>query len=1288
MTSFAHAALPTLPRAFPPREFEGYCLQRLVGAGAMGQVWLARDTALDRLVAIKFISSAQPDAQARRRFLVEARAIARLQHPSVVTIHRVGEVDGYPYLVSEFVRGESLDRLSCPVPWRRALEIGLEVARGLAVAHRQGVLHRDVKPANVIIADDGQVKLLDFGLAKLLEAASGASRPEAPEPPALVDGVEDPAVGLDLGRTLVRATPRVAAAEVDEACCSRQEGVVGTPAYMAPEIWRGEPATYASDVYSLGAMLYELCAGAPPHTGASLSQLAQAVLALPARPLAEATPSIDPGLADVVDRCLLRDPSRRYPCGNDVRQALTKLMPEHQGAVVPEGNPYRGLHAFEAEHRAFFFGRDQEIRTILDRLTSESFVLVAGDSGVGKSSLCRAGVLPHLPGRLDPSRAWTVAALLPGRHPVAALAAVLAPLSGASEEELEHRLMHEPAAMARRQRHQQGSARGLVLLVDQLEELVTLAEPAEAHAFAEVLAWLAMPAPGVRVLATARGDFLGRLATLPALTDTLSQALFFLRPLSPERIREAILEPARVAGISFESEAMVDELADATARETGSLPLLQFALARLWDARDKGLKLIPRASLQAMGGVAGALGRHADDVLDRMLPQARRATRGIFLSLVTSQKTRARRPEAELARGEPAAAAALDALVRGRLVVARETADGAVYEIAHEALIQGWDTLARWLSTDSDCRQLRERLGNAVSEWERLGRSRDALWRERQLGEVASLPRVDLAPAQTAFLSASQRAVRHGRRVRRGALAAISLALAGTWGAVHLQSRLGLDRTVEQRLVAAQEATEAAAREKAVLDQSRARAFAEFERKEKGAEETWAGALAAAGRARDSLRHASEELEVALTLDPRRADARGLFADALLERALLAERRHDPAEQAESLSRMALHDLDGSRRRRWEAPSRLSLTVRPTGATVVLERYLADAAGALRTAAVPFEAGAASASPERLRQGSYLLTAKAPGRAELRLPFVVGRGEHLALDLELPEAIRVPPGFVYVPPGRFEFGSADPEGLRRNFFHAVPQHSASTDAYLIARRETTFGDWLEFLSSLPEAEREARTPRVGTGGFQGSLSLRPLGPAGWELRLQPTTETYTARTGEPLVFRGRDRRAEVAWERMPVVGITAADAEAYSQWLDRSGKVPGARLCTDHEWERAARGADGRDYPHGASLAAEDADFDETYGKVPTAMGLDEVGSHPASRSPFGLDDMAGNAWEWVASSVEGGRHAARGGSYYFDVNSARAYNRETPEPSFRDTSVGMRVCAAVDAPAARHSRL
>ncbi|MFO0580330.1 MAG: serine/threonine-protein kinase [Polyangia bacterium] len=133
----------------PPRTFDEYRLLWTLGRGGMGDVYLGHDLLLDRPVAIKFISSVEPDAMLREQFLTEARAAARLQHPNVVTVYRVGEIEGHPYIISEYIRGQALDRAKRPMPWQRVRELALGLARGLAAAHRRGVLHRDIKPGNV-----------------------------------------------------------------------------------------------------------------------------------------------------------------------------------------------------------------------------------------------------------------------------------------------------------------------------------------------------------------------------------------------------------------------------------------------------------------------------------------------------------------------------------------------------------------------------------------------------------------------------------------------------------------------------------------------------------------------------------------------------------------------------------------------------------------------------------------------------------------------------------------------------------------------------------------------------------------------------------------------------------------------------------------------------------------------------------------------------------------------------------------------------------------------------------
>src|SRR5262249_3406682 len=202
----------------------------------------------------------------------------------------------------------------------------------------------------------------------------------------------------------------------------------------------------------------------------------------------------------------------------------------------------------------------------------------------------------------------------------------------------------------------------------------------------------------------------------------------------------------------------------------------------------------------------------------------------------------------------------------------------------------------------------------------------------------------------------------------------------------------------------------------------------------------------------------------------------------------------------------------------------------------------------------------------------------------------------------------------------------------RSFLRAAPLHEVSTTGYYIGQHEVTFGEWIEFLDDLAPDERRRRTPSAASG--ESALSLGELGPHQWRLTIKPTSRTYTADTGQRVHYEHRSLRANQDWTRFPVAGISYNDAVAFAEWLDRTHRVPGARLCDEHEWERAARGADARTFPSGATLAPDDANIDVTYGRDPLAFGPDEVGSHPGSRSPVGADDMAGSVWEW-ARSVE-----------------------------------------------------
>lgn len=1304
----------------PPEEFDEYRIVRELGAGAMGQVYLAHDTLLDRSVAVKFLGAGEISDLARERFLVEARALARLQHPNVVTVYRVGELGRRPYLVSEFIHGESLDRVPKPMPWQRVRELAIMLARGLAAAHRRGVLHRDIKPANTILAsDDNEVKLLDFGLAKLVDmegAGRGSLRAGSTPPMATATPAATPRpVGFDetqdidaMGPTgAVRADDAKQLLGDDETMASgsnprlddtrspsvspsltRDGAVMGTPYYMAPEAWRGEQATVRSDLYSLGVMLYELACGAPPHRDIPVAHLSARIQVERATPLAERVPGIDAKFAVLVDRCLALDPAERFGAADELREALEALaIPSTAAApalTIPEGNPYRGLRTFEAEHRALFFGRGPEVRSIVERLRTDPFVLVAGDSGVGKSSLVRAGVIPSvLDGALGGGRAWRTSTIVPGRRPLVAVATELARQFELDEATFESDLLrrdtvaiekHRRTILKSLSKHQQG----FLLVIDQLEELVTIADAEEAGAVVELLAALfsSSSARGIRLVATVRGDFLTRVAALPWLGDELAHALYVLRPMTAEGIREAIVGPARAKGVHFEPPSLVDELVEAS-RTSSSLPLLQFALAELWDARPADAKTITAEALSAIGGVDGALARHADRVLAEMLPEVRAAAKRIVVGLVSAEGTRARRSRPELVIDD-ASGKALEALVRGRLVSVRDAEGEAGYEVAHEALLARWDTLRDWLDTDGELRIVRRRIEAAAVEWERLGRTKQLLLAQRQLDEAARVPIDSMVPVARELVQTSQRARRRAQVRRVLLVAAIPLTILAVVLFIRNRVEAGdrkrrqaaiteRDRRVAEHTAAASGLQREVDKDRAALEQARAEAFALFDAKRlEDGEAKWAEAQRLANIVDVNQARIAEDLEHALVIDPSRDDVRRRLAEMLYARAELADHLRLGDRRDELLRRLALHDTDGSLRGSWDRPASLSLTIDPGDARVTISRIVVR--DGIRVEESPRPANAT----EQLAPGGYLLSAEAPGRAPVRLPVQLERGEQLPVSIALPLAERVPPGFIFIPEGRFLIGSAD-EQVRRGFLSTVPLHAARTGAYLIAKHEVTYEEWIRYLEALSPAEQERRRPHGAAP--PGVVDLRKIDGT-WRLRLQPTIHAYDAPWGTSIRYLDRTVRVEHDWRRMPVSSIAAADAIAYAAWLRETKRLPKARLCTEHEWERAARGADDREFPHGDVMRPTDGNFDETYGKIPRAMGPDQVGSYPQIRSPFGLEDMTGNIGEWTQPSISSDIAAMRGGAFYWGSLTGRATNRWTSEPSLRNVMIGLRLCA------------
>jgi len=445
-------------------------------------------------------------------------------------------------------------------------------------------------------------------------------------------------------------------------------------------------------------------------------------------------------------------------------------------------------------------------------------------------------------------------------------------------------------------------------------------------------------------------------------------------------------------------------------------------------------------------------------------------------------------------------------------------------------------------------------------------------------------------------------------------------------------------------------------------------AFDHYQR-DKG-ESLWAESLAAATTADADYLKGIQHLEAAATLVPRR-DLKDRIADALVAYAEMDGRSR--ADRETTLRHMAGYDEGGDRTRRLNAPARLRIETTAPGLAAQIEEYDLSthrAAKASRPAGrTPIDL--------TLPAGSYRVTfADSGDYAGFRYPVLLQAGEIHAASLHVPKRSSLPKDFVYVPEGASLFGSDDEE-IRAIFFETTPLHAVKTEAFLISRYETTIGDWLAYLDSLPEREREARRPHGGRDALGGFVDVRKSASSqDWEIRFRATDKNYHATRSESFHYQDRDRRATLDWARFPVTGISPQDGAAYATWLNRSGRIPGARLCTEREWERAARGADSRRFPHGDTLLADDANFDLTYGRQNGAYGPDEVGSHEASVSPFGVYDLVGNAWDITRSVLDRDQYVARGSSFYLCLKTLVSANRDPISAVTRDYTIGLRICA------------
>ena len=679
----------------------GYELLEKIGEGAFAVVHRARQTSLGREVAMKIIRyelASQPAFI--RAFENEARSIARIEHPNVVPLYDYWRDPDQAYLIMRYMPGGSLaDRLERgPLSPNVAVDVVDSIAAALTAAHSVGLVHRDVKPANILFDTDGTALLADFGIA------------------------------IDLGN------PEV----------SDGAGSGSSARYAAPELLSGESGSGPrADVYGLAAVAFATLTGSDPWAAATsqdqLSEWKQRMAA--PESVVQGEPLTD-RLVEVLTRGTSPDPGLRHASVAEFAAAFRAATSGEEVAVpsVAAGvNPYQGLRAFDEADASLFFGRDTLIDQVVQKLSIGSALAVVGPSGSGKSSLVRAGLLPAVrSGRIEGSDDWFITSMTPGAHPFEALEVCLLRVAVNPPTALLDQLQDGERGILRAlQRIIPGPGDTVLLFIDQFEELFTnVADPSVTTAFLDALSSaVSEPDSPLRLVITLRADFFDRPLRHATFAAVLKQATVAVTPPSPAEIEQVITQPARAAGIEFEPGLVAQIISDVS-DQPGALPLLQFSLTRAFDHSDN--TLITRSDYDSLGGLGGAIRQQADELYERSTMQEQALLRRVMGRLVAlgegTEDTRRRVLRSEL--GDSEHLEPVLARFGGARLLTFDHDPGSrepTVEVAHEELVRSWPRLRGWLDEDRSDLQTMRRIQNAAVDWDRVGRPDTDLYRGGRL---------------------------------------------------------------------------------------------------------------------------------------------------------------------------------------------------------------------------------------------------------------------------------------------------------------------------------------------------------------------------------------------------------------------------------------------------------------------------------------------------------------------------------------------------------------------------
>lgn len=435
--------------------------------------------------------------------------------------------------------------------------------------------------------------------------------------------------------------------------------------------------------------------------------------------------------------------------------------------------PYRGLASFQQQHAALFFGRNKEAEELTNRIRKNGFVVLTGPSGTGKSSLIQAGVAPQL-------QSARVHIMRPGSAPLHNLNQLLQGIvPDTRANELAEAVRNGDTSVVHSIIHNETSKhdRLTILVVDQGEELVTLcADVQTRERFGAILSELGRSAlSNVRVVYSLREDFFGPVGVVDRMKTLFSRQVMVISTPTQEALMETLVGPASRFGYRFEDHSLLLEMVQAVKDEVAALALLQFCADKMWDNRDRHRKLLTWDSYHSLGRVAGALSQHAEDVFKSLPPLQQEQAKGIFLRLVTADRTKqlcTRTELIEAASDTEATEALLNGMLSARLLTSHSDGEqDAHYELVHDALITHWGRLRDWLAANQAGQRTLLALRQAAIEWKDRRKNRAVLWRDDLLEELRVFRRSfagNLTQNELQFAMACDAAESKRKLVRRG----------------------------------------------------------------------------------------------------------------------------------------------------------------------------------------------------------------------------------------------------------------------------------------------------------------------------------------------------------------------------------------------------------------------------------------------------------------------------------------------------------------------------------------